>query len=74
MTVQRPRTAGLTFERFASPAEMAADQAAYWRSRPAHERLQAVSDMTTAAYLLADPTMDVTRMDKTLRRIERKRR
>lgn len=43
----------------------------YWQSRPAYERLAAVSELTTEMYRLKDPTFQVQRMQKTLVAIRR---
>jgi hypothetical protein len=38
--------------KYASLDEMKADEYRYWQSRPAHERLDAVKEMVSAAYAL----------------------
>jgi hypothetical protein len=50
----------------ASRKEMKADEYRYWQSRPAHERMSAVAELTRAAYALKDPTLDVRRLQRTL--------
>ncbi len=39
----------------ASFAEMKADEYRYWQSRPVHERMAAVSELTLTAYSLKGP-------------------
>ncbi|HEU5351305.1 MAG TPA: hypothetical protein VFU55_06880 [Terracidiphilus sp.] len=47
---------------FKSKAEMKAEELRYWQSRPAHERMEAVSSLTHAAYAMKDPETDVRRL------------
>ncbi|HZB89352.1 MAG TPA: hypothetical protein VE291_11880 [Terracidiphilus sp.] len=47
---------------YASPREMKADEYRYWQSRPAHERMAAVAEMTRAAYDLKGPAAHVRRL------------
>jgi hypothetical protein len=44
---------------YQSLAEMKADEYRYWQSRPVHERMDAVSELTTAAYALKGISLDV---------------
>ncbi len=53
-----------------SHEEMKADEYRYWQSRPVWERMDAVEELTTAAYALKG--MTVERFDKTLVRIFRR--
>jgi hypothetical protein len=48
--------------------EMKADEYRYWQSRPVWERMDAVSEHTTAACALKGWALD-TRFDKTLVRV-----
>jgi len=45
-----------TIRKYTSLKEMRADEYRYWQSRPAHERMAAVSELTTAAYALKGMT------------------
>jgi hypothetical protein len=56
--------------KYTSHKEMKADEYRYWHSRPVHERMDAVSELTTAAYALKG--MAVGRLDKTLVRVFRR--
>lgn len=47
--IQRPRG---TLRRFTSFEAMKADEYAYWQSRPAHERLAAVTELSIEGYRL----------------------
>ena len=41
-----------TIHKYASYKAMKAGEYRYWHSRPVHERMDAVSELTTAAYAL----------------------
>jgi len=43
----------------------------YWQSRPLHERLQAVFELTQELYKMKGKVQGVPRLEKTLVRIER---
>jgi hypothetical protein len=43
----------------------------YWQSRPAHERIAAVSELTQEQYAMKGEASDPPRLEKTLVRIER---
>jgi hypothetical protein len=49
-------------------AEMKADEYRYWRSRPVHERMEAVSELTRAVYAMKVALPDVPRQFKELLR------
>jgi hypothetical protein len=51
--------------------EAKADEYRYWQSRPMHERMEAVSKLSSAMYAIKGDGTDVPRLDKTLVRIER---
>jgi hypothetical protein len=51
--------------------EMKADDYRYWQSRPVHERMDAVSEMTLAAYAMKGAAPDVPRLQRTLVRLQR---
>ena len=63
-----------TIRVYASHEEMKADEYRYWQSRPAHERLNAVSELTRAAYSLKEPLPDVPRLQRTLVCLQRPQR
>jgi len=46
----------------------------YWQSRPVHERIAAVSELSQALYAMKGAAPDVPRLDRTLVRFERSRR
>ena len=43
----------------------------YWQGRPACERIAAVSEITTEAYRLKDPAINVSRLQRTLVAVQR---
>ena len=49
-----------------SREEMKADEYRYWQSRPVHERMSAVAELTLSAYAMKEPARDVRRLQKTL--------
>ena len=51
--------------------ELKAEEYRYWQSRPAHERIDAVSDLTQALYALKGEAPDVPRLHRTIARFER---
>jgi hypothetical protein len=55
-------------------AEIKADEYRYWQSRPLHERLAAVSELTQEQYAMKGAVPDVPRLQRTLVRFERPRR
>jgi hypothetical protein len=57
-----------------SHEEMKADEYRYWQSRPVHERMMAVSELTTAAYALKGLAADVQRLQGPLVVVPRSRR
>ena len=48
--------------KYRSHKEMKADEYRYWQSRPVHERMDAVSELSTAAYALKGNTPDIPRL------------
>jgi len=54
--------------------EIKADEYRYWQSRPAQERIDAVSELTQAMYALKGEAPDVPRLQRTLVRFERAQR
>ncbi len=47
------------------------DEYRYWQSRPVHERMDAVYELTQAMYALKGETPDAPRLQRTLVRFER---
>lgn len=61
-----------TIRRYTDFEEMKADEYRYWQSRPIHERVKAVSELTQEHYALKDAGLeDVPRLQRTLVRFER---
>lgn len=60
-----------TIRIYASHQEMKADEYRYWQSRPAHERMDAVAELTLAAYQMKEPGFDVRRLQRTLVHLQR---
>ncbi len=63
-----------TIRKYTSLDEMKADEYRYWQSRPVHERMDAVSELTLAMYAMKGATPDVPRLQRTLVRIQRPQR
>ena len=63
-----------TIRKYTSHKEMKADEYRYWQSRPVHERMEAVSELTTAAYALKGMVFDVPRLQAPLVRLPRPQR
>ena len=60
-----------TIRKYASFEEMKADEYRYWQSRPVHERIAAVAELTEVCYKLKGFKPDDFRLRKTLVRFER---
>jgi hypothetical protein len=60
-----------TIRKYASFDEMKADEYRYWQSRPVHERVQAVSELTQELYAMKGAGADAFRLQRTLVRFER---
>jgi hypothetical protein len=58
----------------AEPDEIKAQEYGYWQSRPVHERLDAVSELSQAPYAMKGATADVPGLQRTLVRFERPQR
>ena len=63
-----------TIRVYASHQEMKADEYRYWQSRPVHERMTAVAELTRAAYGLKELPPDVRRLQRTLVCLQRPQR
>jgi hypothetical protein len=59
---------------YASLKEMKAEEYRYWQSRPVHERMGAVAQITLAAYAMKDVGKDVRRLQGTLVCLQRPQR
>jgi hypothetical protein len=61
----------LTLRRYTSLDEMKADEYAYWQSRPAHERMDAVEELNLAAYEIKglEPEPNVPRLQRPFVRV-----
>lgn len=60
-----------TIRRYTDFDEMKADEYRYWQSRPVHERVAAVSDLTEEGYKMKGVGQDAFRLQRTLVRFER---
>jgi hypothetical protein len=54
--------------------QMKADEYRYWQGRPVDERMDAVSELTTAAYALRGMAPDVPRLQGPVVRLPRPKR
>jgi hypothetical protein len=63
-----------TIRKYNSHKEMKADEYRYWQSRPVHERMDAVSELSTAAYALKGMAPDVPGLRGLVVRLPRPRR
>ena len=52
--------------KYTSLDEMKADEYRYWQSRPVHERMDAVVELTLAMYAMKGEPPDVPRLQRTL--------
>lgn len=64
----------MTARVYDSFAEMKADEYRYWQSRPVHERMAAVSEITLAAYAMKGIVPDVRRLERIAVCLQRPRR
>jgi hypothetical protein len=55
-----------TVRTYSSLKEMKADEYRYWQSRSAEDRMNAVSEMTLAAYTMKGAVPDVSRFQRTV--------
>jgi hypothetical protein len=73
----QPKRMDKTIRKYASVAdldEIKADEYRYWQSRPVHERMAAVSELTQEQYAMKSAVQDVSRLQRTLVRFERPQR
>ena len=59
-----------TIRKYDSFDEMKADEYRYWQSRPVHERVTAVSELTQEQYAIKGAAPDVHRLQRTIIRFE----
>jgi hypothetical protein len=59
---------------YSSLKEMKADEYRYWQSRPVHERMSAVVEITLAAYAMKGTVPNVPRLQRTLVCLQRPQR
>jgi hypothetical protein len=57
--------------KYDSQEDMKADEYRYWQSRPVHERMDAVSELTLAMYAMKGAAADVPRLQRTFVRVPR---
>ena len=60
-----------TIRKYTVFEEMKADEYRYWQSRPVHERVNAVSELTQDQYTMKGAAPDVFRLQRTVVRFER---
>ena len=63
-----------TIRKYSNFDEMKADQYRYWQSRPVHERVAAVWELTEEGYRMKGMGRDAFRLQRTLVHFERARR
>jgi hypothetical protein len=59
-----------TIRKYTNFDDMKADEYRYWQSRPVHERVNAVSELTQEQYEMKGANPDVPRLQRTLVRLE----
>ena len=70
----QPKRMDKTIRKYTSLAdldEIKADEYRYWQSRPLHERMAAVSEITQEQYAMKGEVPDVPRLQRTLVRFKR---
>lgn len=63
-----------TVRTFESLKEMKAAEYRYWQGRPVHERMDAVSEITLAAYAMKEALPDVPRLQRIVAVLSRPQR
>jgi hypothetical protein len=63
-----------TIRTYESLEQMKAEEYRYWQSRPAHERIAGVYELSQAMYAMKGAAADAPRFERTLVRFERKER
>ena len=69
--MKQPDRMDKTIRKYTDFDEMKADEYRYWQSRPVHERLAAVSELTQEQYAMKGAARNVPRLQRTLVRFER---
>ena len=59
-----------TIRKYTSLAAMKADEYRYWQGRSVQERMDAVSELTLALYVMKGAAPDVSRLQRTLVRLQ----
>ncbi len=60
-----------TIRTYSSFAEMKADEYRYWQSRPVHERMEAVAELTVSLYAMKGKTTDAPRFQSVVEVLQR---
>ena len=60
-----------TIRKYTDFDEMKADEYRFWQSRPVHERVAAVSELTQEQYAMKGEAPDVRRLQRTVVHFER---
>lgn len=63
-----------TIRIFKNHQDMKVEEYLYWQGRPVHERMEAVTELTIAAYRMKDPDCNVRRLQRTLVLLQRPQR
>jgi hypothetical protein len=63
-----------TIRIYASQKEMKAEEYRYWQSRPVHERMDAVAEITLATHAMKGAAVDVPRLQGPIVRLQSPRR
>ena len=67
----KPERMDKTIRKYTDFDQMKADEYRYWQSRPVHERVAAVSELTQEQYAMRGEAPDVPRLQRTLVHFER---
>jgi hypothetical protein len=59
---------------FTSFDAIKAEEYAYWQGRPAHERMDAVCELSRAVYAMKEALLDVPRLQRTVAILSRPQR
>jgi len=60
------RKSRFPIRKFDSLEAMKDEEYRYWQGRPASERMAAVSEITTEIYRLKDPSINISRLERTI--------
>jgi hypothetical protein len=60
-----------TLRKYTSFEEAKADEYRYWHSRPAHERMDAISEISQDLYAMKGEVLDVPRLQRILVHLKR---